>query len=127
MERLPETQTETIVGGEEPVVLEDDHPNNPGGRDEGDIDENILIQHETFSRSWRAASVHESMNNQTNLSERMLKEIGSLTNCRVELELGGKGVVVKGDSHHDINKAISKLDVVDGWMVSLSSDDGDKN
>ena len=119
LERLPETQTETIVGGEDPLVLEDDNPKKSEGKYEEDIVESALIEHETLSRSWRAATYNESIKKQPILSERILKVIGSLTNCRVELEVGGKGVALKGDSHQDINKAISKLDVVDGWMVSL--------
>lgn len=121
LERRAETQTETELD-EDDLLLVDDSTSKDLQQDfEDNAIENALIQHENFSRIWRAASINESVDSKSKLSEKMLKVIGSLTNCRAELEPGGNTVILKGDSSVEIEKALLKLDVVAGWMVSLCS------
>lgn len=52
-------------------------------------------------------------------SKRFLGIVGSLTGCRVELEPDGTTVTAKGENIEEINRAMSKLDVVDRWAVRL--------
>lgn len=88
-------------------------------RNEEDIVENTLIKHENFSRVWRDVSLNEPVDGKPRFSEKLLNAIGGLTNCRAELEPGGKGIIIKGDDPQDVEKAISKLNVINNWMVSL--------
>lgn len=126
LERRAETQTE-IELDEDDLLLIDDSASKDLQQDfEEQIFENALIQHENFSRIWRATPINESVDSKSKLSEKMLKVIGSLTNCRAELEPGGNTVILKGDSSEEIEKAILKLEVVHSWMVSSCSHNYDE-
>lgn len=48
----------------------------------------------------------------------LLKALGELTNCRVELEADGGTITVRAEKLPDVEEAILKLKSIDDWMVS---------
>lgn len=82
--------------------------------------DNPLIPFEIFSRTWSSKITNLPTGAGLTFSKRFLGIVGSSTGCRVELEPDGTTVTAKGENIEAINRAMSKLDVVDRWAVSLS-------
>lgn len=117
--RLADTQTETIASQEEIFSAENARQPDLGSNDDTDpIESLLLIPHETFSRDWSTNFSDQPAG--ANINEKLLAAISSLTGCRVEPDPDGKNVTIKGEDNEQIKKALSKLDVVDRWIVSLS-------
>ena len=81
------------------------------------IVENALIPHEIISKQWVVPCVNDSPNSGLKLSEKLLKVIGDLTNCRVELRTDRKSISIRGENDLDVDRACSKLEVAQDWAV----------
>lgn len=84
-----------------------------------DAVENALIPHEICTRSWRSSVIKELSETGLRFPESLLKAIGGLTNCRVELEADGGTITARAENMQDVEKAIVKLKTIDDWAVSL--------
>lgn len=79
----------------------------------------FLIEHEIVTRTWTPE--HKSGYIGLRLEDDALGKIGALCNCRlVHTESKSVDVMIKGDYEEDIQKAISKLRVVNGLAVSAN-------
>ena len=75
----------------------------------------LLIQHETVSRTWTPSE--KEREGCPRMNPKLLRHVGNLANCRIEHAAESEDVVVRGDVERDIEKAISKLKVVHETMV----------
>lgn len=53
------------------------------------------------------------------LGAHLTSEIGYLTGCSISLKLDGSGILVKGATIDDVERAMSKLDTVSTMMVCV--------
>lgn len=74
-----------------------------------------LIPYGPVSRTWQS----NVSNSCTKLTHRVIETIGKLCGCDLENVDGGRAVLVKGESSQEVDKACSKLDVVNLWAVCL--------
>lgn len=74
-----------------------------------------LIPYGPVSRTWQS----NVSNSRTKLDHRVIETIGKLCGCDLETIDGGRAVLVKGESIQEVDKACSKLDVVNHWAVCL--------
>lgn len=74
-----------------------------------------LIQYGPVSRTWQS----NVSNSSTRLTHRVIETIGKLCGCDLESIDGGRAVLIKGESLQEVDKACSKLDVVNHWAVCL--------
>lgn len=74
-----------------------------------------LIPYGPVSRIWQS----NVSNSRTNPTHREIETIGKLCGCDLENIDGGRAVLIKGESSQDVDKACSKLDVVNHWAVCL--------
>lgn len=74
-----------------------------------------LIPYGPVSRTWQS----NVSNSCAKLDHRVIETIGKLCGCDLENIDGGRAVMVKGESSQEVDKACSKLDVVNHWAVCL--------
>ena len=118
MRRVADTQTDTVLDLEDATLGNGDEQFSPVD-DKEDAVENVLIPHEIFTRSWRSSIIKEVSATGLRFPESLLKAIGGLTNCRVELEADGGTITVRAENMQDVEKTILKLKTIDDWAVSL--------
>lgn len=118
LRRVADTQTETVLDLEDAIGVNEDGQFSPVDREE-DAAENVLIPHEIFTRSWRSSVIKDISEIGLRFPESLLKALGGLTNCRVELEAGGGTITVRAENMRDVEEAIMKLKSIDDWAVSL--------
>ena len=66
-----------------------------------------VVEHRMI-RHWEAGAI----------DAHLARKIGSDTGCSIEQKLDSAGMLVKGVSAHDVDRAISKLDAFWGSIVS---------
>ena len=118
LKRVADTQTETVLDLEDAIAANEDDQFSPVDRGE-DAVENVLIPHEIFTRSWRSSVIKDVSEIGLRFPESLLKALGGLTNCRVELEADGGTITVRAENMRDVEEAIVKLKSIDDWAVSL--------
>ncbi len=121
------TQTVTDVGvsdeavqsNEVPTVTTDNDRRFSGSRNESNNDV-FLIEHETITRTWTPDRKGGFINLRS--KDHALGKIGTLCHCRlVHIDPESESIIIRGDCEEDIEKAISKLRVVDKAAVSLNA------
>jgi hypothetical protein len=117
LKRLADTQTDTTLVLDDPAAG-NDVVELPKPDDEENAVEHALIPHEIFTRSWRSTVTNELSDVPLRFPETLLKMIGALTNCRVELEADGGTITARAENMQDVEKAILKLKTIDDWLVS---------
>ncbi|MCJ1469281.1 hypothetical protein MMC07_007914 [Pseudocyphellaria aurata] len=121
VQRSADTQTEAELDPGEQFPADDAEQEDSDLVDEVDVD-SPLIPHETFSRSWSTKRANPTTGAaELIFSTRFLGIIGNLTGCRVELEQDGNTVTAKAESQEQIDRAMSKLDVLDRWAAEKQS------
>lgn len=118
LKRIPDTQTETALDLEDETAGTHGEKLSPVDHEE-DAVENVLIPHEVFTRSWRSSVVKTGSEPGIRFPDSLLREIGGLTNCRVELEADGGTITVRAENMRDVEEAILRIEVIDNWAVSL--------
>lgn len=73
-----------------------------------------LIPYEPVSRTWQS-----NASNPRCLDHRVIEAIAKLCGCDLENIDGGRAVTIKGESTQEVDKACSKLGVVNHWAVCL--------
>lgn len=117
LKRLADTQTDTTVDLAD-ASLGIQKEQLPSVANEEDAVEKALIPHEIFTRSWRSSLVKELSDTGLRFPESLLKVIGGLNNCRVELETDGATITARAENMQDVEKAIAKVKSIDDWAVS---------
>ena len=87
--------------------------------DQGDAVESVLIPHEIFTRNWRSSVIKDISEIGLRFPDSLLKAVGELTSCRVELEADGGTITVRAEKLSDVEEAILKLKSIDDWLGSL--------
>lgn len=78
-----------------------------------------LIPYAAISEAWNPKIVDPVTGVSIGVDHRLLGKIGRLSGCSLEPADGGS-ITVKGESREDVKRAMTKLDVVTTWAVSLS-------
>lgn len=118
--RAPETEIETTLDFANLVSSKDfkEEFSTPD-KEEDAVVEKALIPHEIFIRSWKSAFIKEISDVTLRFPESVLKEIGALTSCRVELKPDEGTITARAENMQDVEQAILKLNLIDSWMVSI--------
>ena len=120
LKRVVDTETDPCFELLDLVSGNDVKKSSPLDKIDDAVEENALIPHETFTRSWRPTFAREISDTGIRYHESLLKEIGALTNCRVELEADGVTISARAENLHDVENAMMKLKIIDDWAVSLT-------
>ena len=78
-----------------------------------DLDEPLMDNHEAATDTMEDTSKHWD----GTLDVHMVKKVGCLTGCNISQNLDGPGLLVKGVSLVDIDRAIMKLEVLSSMTV----------
>ena len=81
---------------------------------DADLDEYLMDNHEAATDMLEEKTKHWD----GTLDAHMVKRIECLTGCSISQKLDGPGLLVKGATFSDIERAIVKLDVISSMMVS---------